>query len=274
MAARETAGTMSSMEAANGSARVTRIAIAPVKGLALQLPDEVMLDRCGVAENRRLHLIDGAGRLVNDKQMMRLMLVACHLDLAAGTLALALPGGDEVSAELALGEANTTIFFGRPVAGHLLEGPWGRALSDWIGSELRLVMSDAVGAATDRGVKASVSIISDASITDVARAGGAERLDGRRFRMLFEIDGVAPYAEESWIGREVQIGDAVVRPRRNAGRCAVTNCDPDTAVRDFDTLRVLATHRAGVETDEPLPLGVVGEVVTPGRVRLGDAVVV
>jgi uncharacterized protein YcbX len=260
------------MAAANGSGSVSRIAIAPVKALALQHPDEVLLERNGVAENRRLHLIDAAGRLVNDKQALRLMLVACRLELEAGTLALTFPEGDEVSGELALGDATTTIFFGRPVPGHLLEGPWSRALSDWIGGELRLVMSDEVGAASDRGLRASVSMISGASIADIARAGGAERLDGRRFRMLFEIDGVDAYAEESWIGREVQVGEAIVRVRRTVGRCVVTTCDPDTAIRDFDTLRVLATHRAGVESHEPLPLGVVGEVVTPGRVRVGDPV--
>jgi uncharacterized protein len=254
------------------NARVSRIAIAPVKGLALKLPEEVLLGRHGVAENRRLHLIDQTGRLVNDKTALRLMLVAADLDLATGTLSLRFPGGGEAAGELALGEPTSTIFYGRPVAGHELVGPWAKALSEWVGLELRLVMSDEAGAATDRGLQAGVSIISGASIADIARAGGADALDGRRFRMLFEIDGVEAYAEETWIDRDVRIGDAVVRPRGNVGRCVVTTCDPDTATRDFDTLRVLARHRADVETNEPLPLGVVGQVVTPGRVRVGDAV--
>jgi hypothetical protein len=38
-------------------------------------------------------------------------------------------------------------------------------------------------------------------------------VDGRRFRMLFEIDGVGPHEEDSWIGHEVQIGHAVVADR-------------------------------------------------------------
>jgi uncharacterized protein YcbX len=260
------------VQAGGQNARVSRIAIAPVKGLALQLPDEVVLGTHGVAENRRLHLIDESGRLVNDKTARRLMLVAADLDLEAGTLALRVPEVSEVADELALGEPTTTIFYGRPVAGHVLVGPWAQALSDWVGLELRLVMSDEPGAASDRGLRAGVSIISGASIADVARAGGADALDGRRFRMLFEIDGVEPYAEETWIDRDVRIGEAVVRPRGNIGRCVVTTCDPDTATRDFDTLRVLAQHRKDVETNEPLPLGVVGTVVTPGRVRVGDAV--
>lgn len=260
------------MQATTGEARVSRIAIAPVKSLAMQLPDEVELTSRGVAVDRRVHLIDESGRLVNDKDALRLMLVSCRLDLAEGTLALRFPEGDEVAGEIELGEPTTTIFFGRPVDGHLLVGSWARALSDWIGRDLRLVMPDELGAAADRGVPAAVSMISRASISDIAHAGGAERLDWRRFRMLFEIDGVEPYEEEAWIGSDVRIGDAVVRPNGNVGRCVVTTCHPESAVRDFDTLEVLARHRTDVKTNEPLPLGVVGEVVRPGRVRVGDAV--
>jgi uncharacterized protein YcbX len=261
------------VDAQNGTARVSRIAIAPVKGLAMQLPEQVELASYGVAENRRIHLVDAAGRLVNGKRLPRLMLVSCRLDLEAGTLALCFPDGDEVEGELALGAPNGTIFFGRPVTGNLLDGPWSRALSEWIGVELRLVMSEKVGAGNDRGVGSAVSIISEASIVDIARAGGAELLDSRRFRMLFDIEGVGAYAEERWIGRDVQIGEAIVRPKGNVGRCAITTCDPETAERDFDTLRVLATHREGVQTSEPLSLGVVATVVSPGRVRVGDPVV-
>jgi uncharacterized protein YcbX len=257
---------------ANGNARITRIAIAPVKGLALQLPEAVTLGRNGVAEDRRLHMVDANGRLVNDKNALRLMLVESALDLESGTFALRFPEGDQVGAELALGEPITTIFYGRPVRGNVLVGPWAAALSHWVGLDIRFVMSEKLGAAIDRGARSAVSIISGASVSDIARAGGAEQLDARRFRMLFEVDGVDAYAEETWIGRDVRIGDAVVRPHGNVGRCVVTTCDPDTAERDFDTLKVLARHRKDVETSEPLPLGVVGKVVTPGRVRVGDPV--
>jgi len=90
--------------------------------------------------------------------------------------------------------------------------------------------------------------------------------------MLFEIDGVDPYTEDAWIGREVRIGEAVVLPHGNIGRCVVTTCDPATGERDFDTLGVLATYRREIDTTEPLPLGIVGDVVTTGRVRVGDPV--
>lgn len=261
------------MERVDGSPQhVARISIAPVKGLAVQRVDAVELGPNGVAENRRLHLVDTAGRLVNGKSSMRLSLVASRLDIAAGTLTLEFPGGELVVGELVLGERFESVFFGRPAGGHLVVGPWAAALADWSGLELRMVMSDEVGAASDRGPDAGVSIVSEASVADLARTGGVESLDARRFRMLFEIAGVSAYAEDTWIGREVRIGDAVVRLHGNVGRCVVTTCDPETGERDFDTLGVLATYRRLIETTEPLPLGVVGAVVTTGNVRVGDAV--
>ena len=252
--------------------RVSRISIAAVKGLAVREVDTVEVGPNGVAENRRFHLVDAAGRLVNGKTSMRLTLVGSRLDSEAGTLALDFPEQGVVSGELQLADPFETVFFGRPASGRLVAGPWNAALSAWAGIDVRLVMSDEVGAASDRGPGAGVSIISAASIADLARTGGAGVLDSRRFRMLFEIDGVEPYAEDTWIGRRVRIGEAVVQPHGNVGRCVVTTCDPATGLRDFDTLGVLATYRREIETTEPLPLGIVGDVVTTGRVRVGDPV--
>jgi uncharacterized protein YcbX len=256
----------------SGAARVTRISIAPVKGLAVQAVEEAELGPNGVAENRRLHLVDANGRLVNGKVSIRLSLVASRLDRAAGTLALEFPGGEVVAGALELGEPFETVFFGRPAAGRVVVGPWAAALSAFAGLDLRLIMSDEVGAASDRGPDAGVSMISAASIADLAHTGGVEALDARRFRMLFEVDGVGAYAEDTWIGRDVRIGGAVVRLLGNIGRCVVTTCDPATGERDFDTLGVLASYRREIPTTEPLPLGVVGDVVTTGRVRVGDPV--
>jgi uncharacterized protein YcbX len=260
------------VEAPVREACVSRISIAPIKGLALSRVDAVEVGPNGVAENRRLHFVDAAGRFVNGKTSMRLSLVGSRLDLPAGTLALEFPDGTVVTGTLELAEPIETVFFGRPAAGHLVHGPWAAALSEWSGLDLRLVMSDEVGAASDRGPEAGISIISSASIADLARVGGIDALDSRRFRMLIEVDGVEPYTEDGWIDRDVRIGDAVVRPLGNVGRCAVTTCDPDTAERDFDTLGALASYRREIETTEPLPLGVVGDVVSTGRVRVGDPV--
>lgn len=260
------------MEDLAGEARISRISIVAVKGLAVQRVEAVEVGANGVAENRRLHLVDAAGRLVNGKTSMRPSLVASRFDAEEGTLALEFPGGEAVAGPIELGEPFETVFFGRPTPGRLVEGPWNAALSAWTGIDVRLVMSDEVGAASDRGVDGSVSVISAASVAALAQAGGVDGLDSRRFRMLFEVEGVGPSAEDGWIGRDVRIGESVVRLHGNVGRCVVTTCDPDTGERDFDTLGVLAGYRRDIETTEPLPLGVVGDVVATGRVYVGDPV--
>jgi uncharacterized protein YcbX len=70
----------------------------------------------------------------------------------------------------------------------------------------------------------------------------------------------------------VKVGDAVVAPVGDVGRCAVTTRNPDSGELDLDTLRVLTGYRREGRT-EPLPFGVHAAVVQPGRVRVGDPVV-
>lgn len=251
---------------------VAWITIAPVKALALVHRHEVELEPFGVRENRRFHLIDAEGLMVNGKVAGMLVQVVPDYDDRIGRLALRFPGGEIVEADVEVGEAVTTDFFGRPVAGRLVVGPWSEALSELAGRSLRLVRLERPGDGTDRGRGAGVSLVATSSLDALARTAGVERVDGRRFRMLFGVDGVPAHAEDGWLGQRVRIGDAIIVPHGNVGRCVVTKQDPDTGVPDLDTLGVLAEYRADVETTERLPFGVWGEVVEPGRVRLGDPV--
>jgi hypothetical protein len=90
--------------------------------------------------------------------------------------------------------------------------------------------------------------------------------------MLFEIDGTTAHEEDGWLERTVAIGDAKVTLQGHVGRCLVTKLDPDTGVRDLETLDILASYRRGVATTEPLACGVYGTVLAPGTVRVGDSV--
>jgi uncharacterized protein YcbX len=98
-------------------------------------------------------------------------------------------------------------------------------------------------------------------------------LDPRRFRMLFGIGGVDAHAEDEWIGSRVRIGDAVVEPLSETGRCLITSQNPDTGAPDMDMLEWIRVNRPE-GTGEPLPFGVHGRVVAPGAVRVRDAVAI
>lgn len=251
---------------------VTWITYAPVKGLGLAHVEEVDLELTGVRENRRFHLITGEGRMVNGKVHGPLVQVGAIADRDGTALSLRFPDGAVVEGPVRLGEPVETSFFGRPVAGKLVTGAFSEALSAFAGQPLRLVRLDDVGAGSDRGLAASVSVVSAGTLGRLAQEAGEDRIDGRRFRMLFGIDGVEAHAEESWLGRSVRFGAAVVRLQGNVGRCAVTTHDPETGIPDLDTLRILARYRSDVEADEKLPIGVWGAVEQAGTVRVGDVV--
>ena len=81
------------METSARAARVSRISLAPVKGLAVRSVDAVDVGPNGVAENRRLHLVDATGSFVNGKTSMRLSLVGSRLDCADRDVRARVPGG-------------------------------------------------------------------------------------------------------------------------------------------------------------------------------------
>lgn len=252
--------------------RVARISIAPVKSLHVVNPDEVELEHSGVAGDRRFWLVDRSRRLVNGKRHPELMRVRPDWDEDSLRLSLAFPDGSVVEGEVEPGEPFAAELYGTPHPSRLVPGPWQGALSEFVGEALTLLWSE--GGAQDRGRDRGgwATLISRGSLERMrAEAGVADPVDGRRFRMLFEIDGVEPHEEDEWIGRRVEIGEAVIAPVGDVGRCVVTTCDPDTAVSDFDTLKLLAGYRPEGVT-EPLPFGVYCDVAVPGRVCVGDAV--
>ena len=253
-------------------ARVVRICIAPVKALHVLNPDEVELTHAGVVGDRRFWLVDADRRLVNGKRHPELMRIRPEWDEGSRRLVLAFPDGSRVEGEVEPGEPYAAELYGTPHPSRTVPGPWHDALSEFAGEALTLRWSE--GGAQDRGRDRGgwATLISRGSLERLrGEAGGTEPVDGRRFRMLFEIDGVEPHEEDSWLGRRVAVGDAVVTPVGDVGRCVVTTCDPDTAVSDFDTLKLLAAYRPdGVL--EPLPFGVYCNVAVPGHVRVGDPV--
>ena len=257
------------MDAEGG--RVAWIATAPVKGLRLALRDEAVLERSGIAGDRAYYLVDAEGRLTNAKRAGGLLRASAEMNGAG--LRVDLPDGSTVEAEVELGEAVETSFYGRPVQGRVVHGPWAEALTALAGLPLTLVRADESGAGLDRGAGAAASIVSTAALDALAHAAGVDGpVDGRRFRMNLGIDGIAAHEEDAWLGRRVAVGEAVLVPRGNVGRCRVTCLDPEMGVRDLETLDVIDEYRAGVVTTEPLPFGVWCEVVEPGRVAVGDVV--
>jgi uncharacterized protein YcbX len=251
---------------------VSRLSIAPVKGMALVHPDEVALERFGVAANRRFHVTDADGRRYGQIRNGKLVRIQPEYDEASGRLALRFPDGHVVDGVPELGEELVTDFYGRPVPGRVAEGEWSDAISEFAGRPLQLVRCEEPGAGVDRGL-GPVTMLSDASLDELARHVEHDGVDPRRFRMLVSIAGCRAHEEDEWLGGLVQVGDAVVRLHEQVARCAITTQNPESGIPDLDTLREISRYRGTRDDDgKSIDFGVYGEVETPGRVRVGDPV--
>jgi uncharacterized protein YcbX len=245
---------------------VAALSIAPVKGMRLVAVRAVTLERSGPRGDRAFHVREADGALALTSRNPALVQVVPAWDADRGELALDFPGGNRVAGPIVRGERVETAFYdGRSVPGREVDGPFGPALSEHLGRPVTLVAhDDAVRGADD----AAVTLMSLGSLAAVRDRLGVDELDPRRFRMAVTIDGVGPWDEHGWAGREVAVGAAVVRVDAPTERCVVTTRSPEDGDRDLPVLRALA----GLRGKDDVSFGVWCTVVRPGAVAVGDAV--
>ncbi|MBI1423839.1 MAG: MOSC domain-containing protein [Gammaproteobacteria bacterium] len=83
---------------------------------------------------------------------------------------------------------------------------------------------------TDKAAK-YISLINLASLRELETRWG-EPLDPLRFRANVYIDGAPPFSELDWVGQTIQLGPVLAAVSQRNGRCAATNVNPQTGVRD------------------------------------------
>jgi len=248
---------------------VARFNVTPVKGTALLHPPAAALTAVGVPENRRFFLVDTDGLLYSGPRHGPLVRVRATVE--DGSLSCAFPDGSVAAAPTdALGAELLVDFYGRPVPTREVAGPWAAAFSSYVGQELRLVRAEQDGDGAD---VLPLTIVSGASVEDLGRRGAYPgTLDSRRFRITIELDGAEPYEEDSWDGREVAVGDAVIRVAGQIPRCVVTTQDPTTGTHDWNTLKQIATLRGPMQDRSGVPFGMYAVVLRSATVPLGATV--
>jgi uncharacterized protein len=246
---------------------VARISVTPVKGFALTHPGDVELTRDGVVGDRRFLLVNADGKRLRSSLTAWPIVVSGEYDAATELLRLRFPDGAVVEdSALGSGPVREWDYHGAAGRGRVVEGEWNDRLSALAGHDVRIVRPED----TDGLREAPVTLVSRASVARLEREAGG-MVDARRFRMLFDLDGCAEHEEDTWDGRRVRVGDAVLCVGGPVPRCAATTRHPESGERDLDTLRLIKSYR-GVRDGKAIDFGVYAAVEEPGRVRLGDPV--
>jgi uncharacterized protein YcbX len=111
-----------------------------------------------------------------------------------------------------------------------------------------------------------VSIINLASVAALETILGVP-VHPLRFRANLYVDGWPAWSELDLVGREMAIGPAArVKVVKRIQRCAATNVDPDTGIRD------LAIPHTLMQNLDHTDCGVYAEVIAGGTIRKGDDV--
>lgn len=111
----------------------------------------------------------------------------------------------------------------------------------------------------------SVSLCNWASHRAI-EAAMEQELSPLRWRGNIWFDLGTAWAENDLMGQQVQIGEAVFLIRERVVRCLATTANPETGLRDADTLKALN------DTWGHQDFSVYAEVITGGDIRLGDSV--
>jgi hypothetical protein len=113
--------------------------------------------------------------------------------------------------------------------------------------------------------KKVVSIINLASVAEVENAASAP-INPLRFRGNLYIAGWPAWHEFALLGREIVIGKARLKPVKRIVRCAATEVDPDTGIRDVPVPRTLMDNFGHADC------GIYAEVIVGGEIATGDEI--
>lgn len=236
----------------------------PVKGLTPEPMQTANVETGGCIPFDRAYAIEnGAGRFdpleprflpkINFLMLMRnerMATLRSTFDDATETLTISRDGG-----QVAKGQLTT------PIGRQIIE----QFLSSYFVQELRgapKIVSAADHTFSDVPVKC-LHIINLASVRDLERVAG-RTIDPLRFRANVYLDGLEPWQEFEWIGKQLEVGTATLKGFTRTERCDATNVDPETAARDMSIPSLL--QRQWGHTD----FGIYAKVTTGGLISDGD----
>ena len=247
------------------AARLQALFRYPVKGLSPQPLAQVRLTPGATLPADRLYAIengptgfDPAAPAYFPKQRFlmlmrneRLAALRTDFDEASHTLSIQWKGREAARGDLRTKAGRLAIeaFFRRFVSKELRGPP--------------KVLSGGSHSFSDVAAKV-VSIINLASVAALEAAIGAP-VHPLRFRGNLYVAGWPAWHEFDLLGREIGIGRARLKAVKRIQRCAATEVDPDTGLRD------LAIPKTLLQSFGHSDCGIYAQVVSGGEVAVGDA---
>jgi len=257
--------------------KVTATGLVYVKATRFLQPQSVQVDEDGIRHDRAFALMEADGKFVNSDQHRTF--VPLRFDYEAGEehLMLELPSGERVEGSArGNGVPLEVDHFGlRSIAVEKVAGPWQNALSSFAGRPISLVRCHSRLRAID---VFPLTLVTTGALARLAREVGAP-VDPARFRAGLILEQAEEHAEDAWDGRQLRVGEVLLRVRTSVPRCAVTGFNPNSGARDQDVMRALIRYRDKVTLpDNLMPsystpgFASYAEVLEPGRIAVGDPV--
>jgi uncharacterized protein YcbX len=246
--------------------RITGIGVTALKGARHGARSSVELATSGPVGDREFAVIDvERGRVL--KTVENPQLLGCEASFADGVLTVEIGGRALSGVPASSGRRVDLEYWGRPAAMDVVDGPWAAEFSRLLGREVLLGRAAAPGAVVYGD---PVTITTTSSLRRLARETGRE-IDARRFRSTLVIDTPddAAHVEDSWAGRDLDVGAARLTMLGGVPRCAVIDLDPRTGERGSGLLKALAGYRL---QGGDIMFAAYARVTRPGTVVLGDAV--
>jgi uncharacterized protein len=256
--------------------RVARLRRYPVKSMLGEELRSADVTADGIVGDRAFGLVDDrTGKVVSAKnpRLWRALLTYT----ASGYPDVAITGPDGAPVTAALGTVLSAALGAAVTLSDTL--PEGATLDRSRPDE---VLRDGITAITDADLIelqgggfhdfAPLHLITTASL---ASLGGVE---AERYRpnIILETPGLDGFPENDWLGRSLRLGDdLLVRIISRTPRCAIPTLQHGGLPRNTDALRVPAARNrvpAMPGMDAQPCVGVYAEVLTPGRIVIGDEV--
>ena len=248
------------------NAKIRSIYRYPVKGLSPEALTRVSLspgrtlpaDRAYAIENGPSGFDPAAPQYFPKMRFLMLMknerlaALDTRYDDANHTLSVRLNGGEAVRGDLRTADGRTAIedFFARYSADELRGPP--------------KILASEGHSFSDVAAKV-VSIINLASVAAVEGAVGAP-VDPLRFRGNLYVEGWPAWREFDLLGQTLAISDVRLKVVKRIVRCAATNVEPRTGIRDLEIPKTL------MQTFGHMDCGVYAEVVAGGEITTGDMI--